>query len=102
MINDASTNSKSNYKWVKRKSLANIHLYNKYINWLSGEFDLYLQDTLNGLDIFFPGGKLNVNSVSKTKEDVVLEINLTCKNKSLGTTITDKVNSIHKQLEKMY
>ncbi len=32
------------HQWIQRASITNEHLYNKFLNWISGEFDLYLQD----------------------------------------------------------
>jgi len=98
----AILNLSSKNQWVTRKTLANNYLYNKFINWISGEFDLYLQDEQNGLDVFFPGGKVNINKVEEIKDNVVVEINIESKNLSLANTITNKIISIHKHLEKLY
>jgi hypothetical protein len=95
-------NINTKQQWVKRKSLANNDLYNKFLNWISGEFDLYLQDEQNGLDVFFPGGKFNINKAVEAKKGIVVEINVESKNRSLADSITNKIMSIHKHLEEMY
>ncbi|WP_452599697.1 hypothetical protein [Pontimicrobium sp. MEBiC01747] len=98
----AVLNKKKKHQLVKRKSLANNQLYNKFLNWISGEFDLYLQEEQNGLNVFFPGGKFNINKVTELKNDIVIEINVESKNLSQTKSITNKIISIHKHLDDMY
>ncbi|OBQ54234.1 hypothetical protein JJL45_09910 [Tamlana sp. s12] len=63
----------------------NISMYNRFLNWISGEFELFLQDDSNGLKVYFPSGCLSVQLVQSVRSDVYFEIHVKSKNKFLGT-----------------
>jgi hypothetical protein len=45
MKTDIIVSYKSPYdEIIKKESFSNVLLYNKFTNWISGEFDLFLQD----------------------------------------------------------
>lgn len=65
----------------------NISMYKRFLNWMSGEFELYLQDDSNGLKVYFPSGCLTVRLIQSMRTEVYFEIHVKSKNKLLGTRI---------------
>ncbi|MFT4611879.1 MAG: hypothetical protein ACJA1H_001320 [Glaciecola sp.] len=90
------------HQLIQRESIMNKHLYNKFLNWISGEFDLYLQEELNGLEVFFPNGEFSIKSVSENKKDILIEINIISKDLNLMNTIGTQITSIYHQIEGIY
>lgn len=41
---DKKVHSSSSYKWSQREYAETLEVYHKFVNWVSGEFDLYLQE----------------------------------------------------------
>ena len=51
---------------IKEKLLFDSEaIYDKFLNWISGEFDLYPQDEFEGLKIFLPEGEIIIRHVVK-------------------------------------
>lgn len=55
--------------------LKNTFWYN-LLNWLTGEFDLYLQDYSECFTVYFPYKKLSVNQLKISDRTFVAEINV--------------------------
>jgi len=49
-------------------------LYGKFINWVSGQFELYLQDKLYGLKTFYPSGYFYITETDKSNNIVNFKI----------------------------
>jgi len=90
------------HQFTQTESIMNKHIYNKFLNWISSEFDLYLQDELNGLEVFFPDGKFSIKPISENKNDILIEINVKSKNLNLMNLIGNQIISIHDQIESIY
>jgi hypothetical protein len=86
------------YQLIREASFNSSSSYNKFINWVSGEFDLQLQDELNGLQIFFPNGKLNINKTTCTDNNIVAEINFESNIQHQGNEIINQIMAIYNQL----
>lgn len=70
-----------------------------FLSWVSGAFDLYLQDEFNGLHVFFTEGNFHIkNEVENVK--VIVEINLESKALENGQMIFDKIMSVYNLLLK--
>ena len=70
-----------------------------FLSWVSGAFDLYLQDEFNGLHVFFTEGNFYIkNEVENVK--VIVEINLESKVLENGQMIFDKIMSVYNLLLK--
>jgi hypothetical protein len=70
-----------------------------FLSWVSGAFDLYLQDEFNGLHVFFTEGNFYIkNEVENVK--VIVEINLESKALENGQMIFDKIMSVYNLLLK--
>ena len=65
---------------IKEKLLFDSEaIYDKFLNWISGEFDLYPQDEIEGLKIFLPEGEIIIRHVVKNGKiitKVTLDFNL--------------------------
>ena len=88
------------YHILKKKTIFNsMDRYHQFINWISDEFDLYLQDESNGLHVFFPEGKFYIkNEIDNGK--IIAEINLECKVLENGRVIFEKIMSVYNLLLK--
>lgn len=84
-------NKKTFFKTSKR--------YYTFINWISGEFDLYLQDDSNGLQVFFPEGKFHItNKINNGK--IIAEINLESRVLTNGQQVFNQIMSVYNHLSK--
>ncbi|BAO75499.1 hypothetical protein [Winogradskyella sp. PG-2] len=103
MTKEMNTSFKNSYHhWTQRESIIDKQLYSKLLNWTSGEFDLYLQDEANGLEVFFPKGKLSIKTIKERKKDILIEINIKSKDLSIMNTIGNQIISIYNQIERIY
>lgn len=41
------------HNFIKYENIKTIEIYNKFLNWIKGEFDLYLIEELDGLIVYF-------------------------------------------------
>ena len=70
-----------------------------FLSWVSGAFDLYLQDEFNGLHVFFTEGNFYIKNEVENVE-VIVEINLESKALENGQMIFDKIMSVYNLLLK--
>ncbi len=82
------------YKWSHNNSLGNLNTYNRYLNWLSGEFKLYQQDELNGLKVYFPNGWFLVKQIKSNKNQIDFIIEVRSKCVKTGSKTYDVITSI--------
>lgn len=94
------TSYKAPFHKLNKKTLFNSKVkYNTFLNWISGEFDLFLQDESNGLKIFFPEGKFHIkNNIDQGK--IIAEINLESRTLDSGQLIFDKIMYVYNLLSK--
>ncbi|MDO6759288.1 hypothetical protein Q4566_03680 [Tamlana sp. 2_MG-2023] len=93
--------SKSDLEASKIGVVPNLFMYNKYLNWVSGEFELYLQDDSNGLKVYFPSGHLSVRLIQSNRQDIYFEIYVKSKNRAFGTRIHNQVIEVLNQIYKL-
>ncbi|MEP0262842.1 hypothetical protein [Dokdonia sp.] len=93
--------NKSYYEVIRKESFANNDVYDTFLNWISGEFDLYLQDEENDLQVFFPFGKFCIRRINNCKENIKVEINVKSKNLSLCNYISDKITAVQSHMKKI-
>jgi hypothetical protein len=74
--------------------------YYQFLNWVSGEFDLFLQDDTNGLLVYFPEGKFIIKE-SLEKEIFVAHININTTVEKKGEDILEKIMSLYYLLLKL-
>ncbi len=62
MKNDINIVNNNNYFKVELAEKNNIDFFNQFTNWLSSEFDLFLQEDLkNKFIVYFPNGNIIIN-----------------------------------------
>lgn len=88
--------------FTTQKTFKNRGLYIQFLNWLSGEFDLYLQDSSDCFTVYFPYKKLSVVQLEKTESFFVAQINVEAKISQEGTKLLNTVDSLYLHLLKMY
>lgn len=93
--------AKSNFELTYTESISSKALYEKFLNWVSGEFELYLQDKLDGLKIFFPGGYLYITETRTNNNTLGLKIMVNSKCKQKGEQINNHVYSIFNHVTKL-
>ncbi len=84
------------------ESFANPKLYKKFLNWVSGEFDLFLQIEENDLQIFFPNGSLHIKEQNINSNTITAEIKIKSKNPTVGINILNQITSITNHLKNIY
>ncbi len=80
-------------------SFNSTNRYYTFVNWVSGEFDLYLQDEVNGLHVYFPEGKFHIKN-NVDNGNIIAEINLESKILENGQIIFNKIMSVYNLLSK--
>jgi len=65
---------------TRHEKIENIDFYYQFLNWLKGEFDLYLIEEIDGLKVHYPSGLFSVTFFSENEEDVSVEIIIKSKN----------------------
>ncbi|MDG1194402.1 hypothetical protein SAMN04487762_0079 [Polaribacter sp. Hel1_33_78] len=88
------------YHQLNKKTLFDSNKrYYTFINWVSGEFDLYLQDESNGLHVYFPEGKFHITN-EVDNGNIIVQINLQSKILENGQLIFNKIMSVYNLLSK--
>ncbi|MDO6760004.1 hypothetical protein Q4566_07305 [Tamlana sp. 2_MG-2023] len=80
------------YQLKKVEAIRTKNNYERLVNWLCGEFDLYLKNESEVLTIYFPNGWLNVRSFKDKYENV--EIIVAGKSKISCQKIMEKVEHV--------
>lgn len=65
--------------------------YKQFLNWVSGEFELYLQEEDSGLKIHFPNGSIHIKPLANIRNLFEFKMAIRSKNKI-------KVQKMNKQL----
>lgn len=86
--------TKSYYELTHTESIPNKALYEKFLNWVSGEFELYLQDKLHGLKIFYPGGYFYITETERSNNAVNFKITVRNKYRQKGIQVNNQVYDI--------
>tara|TARA_R110000868_G_scaffold136776_1_gene349844 strand:+ start:19446 stop:19781 length:336 start_codon:yes stop_codon:yes gene_type:complete len=98
---ESFVNSTQYFELTNTESIPNKRLYKKFINWVSGEFELFLQDNLHGLQIFFPGGWFNINEIETDKDAFEFEIVVKSKYEQKGIQINVQLKAILNHILKL-
>ena len=72
----------------------NKTLYDKFLNWVSVEFELFLQDNLDGLQIFFPGGYCSITNCETNNNQIEFKVIVKSKYKQKGIQINNQIYAI--------
>ncbi|TVZ60394.1 hypothetical protein NA63_2948 [Flavobacteriaceae bacterium MAR_2010_105] len=79
---------------VKTMHINNIQNYKRFINWVSGDFDLYLKLESKELNVHFPGGKFKIKKLETVNDSVHFEIEVSGSSKNSGQRMMDRITNI--------
>ncbi|NEW78368.1 MAG: hypothetical protein GZ086_02850 [Gelidibacter sp.] len=84
------------YEWIRDDSFETKYAYNRFINWISGEFVLNQQENIDGLKVFFPNGWFFINVLNPKNNSIGFRIEVKSKCLKSGTQIFNQIVSILK------
>lgn len=99
-IENVNLEKKGYYEFMYTESVSSLSIYNKFLNWVSGEFVLCLQDWEKGLKIFFPSGSLYIELLENSHDRVDFKIVVKAKNKLKATNANTAVYNVLNHLLK--
>lgn len=81
---------------LKKVETINVKgIYERLINWVSGEFDLYLQNESDSLKVYFPNGSFSIRNVKGEKNQELIEIKVEGKSRKACQKMMDKLEDIY-------
>lgn len=83
-------------------NIENIEIYNQFLNWLEGEFDLYLMEHLDGLKVYYPNGSFSVKLILENEKHSSIKIKIRSKTIKTGNQMATKVETIYSHLNKVF
>jgi hypothetical protein len=87
---------------TRYEKIENIEFYYQFLNWLKGEFDLYLMEELDGLKVYYPNGLFSVKLFSKNENDLSIEIKIRSKTLKSAHQVSSKIEIIHCSLKEVF
>ena len=93
---------KPNYTFIRYETIENIEIYNQFLNWLKGEFDLYLMEESDSLKVYFPNGLFSVTLFSDNEKDLVIEIKIIGKTVKTANQMVLRIDTLYNHLHKVF
>lgn len=90
------------YKFDKLITLRDFKVYDKFINWVIGEFDLYLRDESDTLSVYFLNGWFSIRKLNCKNEIIQLQIKVKGRSKNIGQEIMDQLEGIYYHIIRFY
>lgn len=88
--------AKANYFHLTREEIIKTPgVYEKLINWVSGEFDLFLMHESDSLKVYFPNGWFSIIGLTNENEQEVIQINVKGKSKAACENILNQLKLIY-------
>ena len=87
---------------TRYEKIENIEFYDQFLNWLIGEFDLYLIEEMDGLRVHYPCALFTVKLFLKNDNDFFIEIKITSKRLESANQVASKIETIHNRLQKVF
>ncbi|WP_445732518.1 hypothetical protein [Mariniflexile sp.] len=103
-MNKETINIKSpRYKLVKIEHVNNLGVYNKFINWIIGEFDLYLKNNESKqLKVYFPNGWFSIGSFKSDNEEICIRIKVEGKSKIACEILMERILNTYSHVVQFY
>ena len=79
----------------KVETIKNNGFYERLINWVSGEFDLFLQDESDNLKVYFSNGWFMIRSFKNEKSQECIEIKVEGKSRIVCQKMMSKLEIIY-------
>ena len=67
------------YNFITYENIKTIDVYDKFINWVRGEFDLFQMDELDGLKVYYPNGWFYIELLTESDLDLIIAIKIKSK-----------------------
>jgi hypothetical protein len=93
---------KSNHTFIRYETIENIEIYNQFLNWLKGEFDLYLMEESDSLKVYFPNGLFSVTLFSDNEKDLFIEIKIKAKTLKTANQMVLRIETLYNHLNKVF
>ena len=81
--------------------IEDIKFYYQFLNWVKGEFDLYLMEELDGLIVYYPNGLFSLKLCLEYENNFSIEIKIISKNLKIANEILHKIESVQNHLKKV-
>ena len=92
----------SYYNFIKYENIKTIDIYNTFINWVRGEFDLYLMEESEGLKVYYPNGWFSITVLSQSEMELNIIIQIKSKTLDSGLKIDAQINKIYSHLNQIF
>ncbi len=86
------------YSWKHSEPGISVERYEKFVNWVSGEYDLLLQDETDGLIVFSPNGWVSINNAPDTGGQINLMLTVNHKSKKESDKIISELCEIYRHV----
>lgn len=90
------------YKFITYENIKTIDTYNTFINWVRGEFDLYLMEELDGLKVYYPNGWFSITVLSESEKELNIIIRIKSKTLDSGLKIESQIKTIYRHLNQIF
>lgn len=90
------------YNFIKYENIKTIDIYNTFINWLIGEFDLYQIEEFDGLKVYYPNGSFNIKVLNKSEMGINIIIEIKSKTLDSGMKIETQIQMIYNNLNQVF
>ena len=101
MVTEFFNIKSSLYTLVKNERAKKSWTYNKFINWVNGEFDLQLKtNDSRELKVYFPNGVFSIKALNVEENNLDIEIKVTGKSRTTCNTIMKQLQEVYGQVER--
>ena len=80
------------------KEVKSHQFYEKYLNWVQGEFVLFQIDDLDGLKVYCPSCWITIKMKENDTDILKFEINIKSKSKNTGLRVFQRIESVYNNL----
>jgi len=89
------------YIFIKYENIKTIEIYNQFLNWIKGEFDLYQMEELDGLKVYYLNGWFSITVLSERELDLNIVIKIKSKTLNGGMEIAAQIKTIYVHLNQV-
>ena len=82
------------HNFIEYKSVDIIEDYEKFLNLVKGEFDLFQKEEINELKVYFPNGWFVVGLLNDDEKNIEFKINIKSKTLKSGKVIEAKIKTL--------
>lgn len=83
------------YNFIKHENIEVVEEYEKFLNLIKGEFDLFQKEEINGLKVYFPNGWFVVDMLKDNGDDKEFLINIKSKTLKSGKSIESRIKGLY-------